>query len=187
MSTVHAQQIEDLPPPSTARDRDRERALAEAMSSETVTVADPAGALAIELDADDRRALRALFEARARGQRVSVVGYDSVVSPNEAAGLLGVSRPMVYRLIERGDLAATRVGSHWRIRTAQVMDLAHRRQVDLGFVGERLDIAIETGADSHDRGALPGDAKSDWQSLSDAEKEAALDRVRARVKRRTQR
>jgi len=184
MSAVHAQPLEELHPPKSAHDRERERALADAMSSETVIVSDPAHSITIELDADDRRALRALFEARARGQRVSVIGYDSLVSPNEAARILGVSRPMVYRFIERGDLPATRVGAHWRMQTADVMDLGQRRQADLAFVAKRLDITIEASAAAHQRGSVQGDAKSDWQALSDEEKDAALERVRSRRRAR---
>jgi excisionase family DNA binding protein len=184
MTAIHAQPLEELGPPATVQDRERERALAEAMSSETVIVSDPARSVTLDLDADDRRALRALFEARARGQKVSVLGYDSLISPNEAARILGVSRPMVYRFIERGDLAATRVGAHWRMRTADVIELGERRHADLAFVAERLDITVESGAATHHRAPMSGNAKSDWQALSDEEKEAALERIRSRRRAR---
>ena len=170
MDAVHAEPIEELSAPLTERARSRERALARAMSSETAVVADAASGVEIELDADDRRALRALFEARAQGRRVSIVGYDALISPHKAAGLLGVSRPMVYRLIERGDLPATRVGTHWRVRSADVLALSERRRVDLDFVESRLDHAVEVGA-SHGDAASNGDAKSQWTALSSEEKE----------------
>jgi len=186
MDAAHAEPIEELSAPLTERERNRERALARAMSSETAAVTDSASGIEIELDADDRRALRALFEARAQGRRVSIVGYDALISPHKASGLLGVSRPMVYRLIERGDLPATRVGTHWRVRTADVLSLAERRRVDLDFVESRLDRAIEVGA-SHGDAVAGGDAKSQWAALSDEEKDAATERVRTRARRRASR
>jgi excisionase family DNA binding protein len=49
----------------------------------------------------------------------------TLVSPREAARVLGVNRETIYRMIARGELRAVRVGSALRI------DL-------LGFVAERL-------------------------------------------------
>lgn len=187
MGQSHAKTIEELPSVSTELDRQREHALARAMASATAVVTDSSGGDQIQLDADDRRALRALFAARARGQRVSVVSLDAEISPEKAAGLLGVSRPMVYRLIERGDLPAARVGSHWRLRTADVVELADRRRVDLDFVEHRLSHAVEVGGNTaaHRGGQAAGDAKSDWHDLPADEKAAAVERARARGRRRS--
>ncbi|WP_424442367.1 helix-turn-helix domain-containing protein [Microbacterium sp.] len=45
---------------------------------------------------------------------------QSEFTPNEAATILGVSRPQVYKLIEQGRLAHRLVGTHRRIPVASV-------------------------------------------------------------------
>jgi excisionase family DNA binding protein len=59
---------------------------------------------------------------------VGPVGVD--LSPADVAALLGVSRPHVYALIERGALPAHRVGTHWRLNVQDVH--AYARQRDEG-------------------------------------------------------
>jgi excisionase family DNA binding protein len=60
-----------------------------------------------------------LIEAQGRGGAV-VVPARSELTPNEAAAILGVSRPQVYKLIEDGRLAHRMVGTHRRIPVASV-------------------------------------------------------------------
>ncbi len=60
-----------------------------------------------------------LIEAQRRGGAV-VVPARSELTPNEAAAILGVSRPQVYKLIEEGRLAHRMVGTHRRIPVASV-------------------------------------------------------------------
>ena len=60
-----------------------------------------------------------LIEAQRRGGAV-IVPARSEFTPNEAAAILGVSRPQVYKLIEDGRLAHRMVGTHRRIPIASV-------------------------------------------------------------------
>lgn len=60
-----------------------------------------------------------LIEAQQRGGAV-VVPAQSEYTPNEAAAILGVSRPQVYKLIDQGRLAHRMVGTHRRIPVASV-------------------------------------------------------------------
>jgi excisionase family DNA binding protein len=48
------------------------------------------------------------------------------ISTGQAADLLGVSRRTVVRLIERGDLQATRIGTRRRLASADVLALRER-------------------------------------------------------------
>ena len=51
---------------------------------------------------------------------------EAEISPQEAAGILRMSRPSVMRLIERGPLHARMVGSHHRLSRTEV--LAYKRR-----------------------------------------------------------
>lgn len=56
----------------------------------------------------------------AEGRRVSVVADDDMMTTQRAAERLNVSRQYVVRLVDRGDLPAVKVGSHRRLRAADV-------------------------------------------------------------------
>jgi putative molybdopterin biosynthesis protein len=47
---------------------------------------------------------------------------------NEVAALLGISRPTVYRLARRGDLASYRVGERLRFKPAEIEDYLERNR-----------------------------------------------------------
>ena len=63
-----------------------------------------------------------------RGGRVAVLAEDQKVSPNDAAAILGMSRPLVVHRMEVGDLPFHYVGAHRRARLRDV--LALKRRVD---------------------------------------------------------
>ena len=60
-----------------------------------------------------------LIEAQQRGGAV-VIPVQAEFTPNEAATILGISRPQVYKLIDQGRLAHRRVGTHRRIPATAV-------------------------------------------------------------------
>lgn len=61
-----------------------------------------------------------LIDARARGEEILVSPGKAEVTPTEAAVLLGMSRPQVRKLMERGLLEFRKVGSHHRIRVSSI-------------------------------------------------------------------
>lgn len=61
-----------------------------------------------------------------RGDRVAVLAEDQELSPNEAAAILGVSRPLVVHRMEIGDLPFRYVGKHRRARLQDVLALKSR-------------------------------------------------------------
>lgn len=72
--------------------------------------------------------LVAVAEELARGNGVSVLPLHRQLTTTEAAQLLNVSRPHVITLLERGELPFEKVGSHRRVRLADV--LAYRQAQD---------------------------------------------------------
>lgn len=57
-----------------------------------------------------------MFGSVARGHRAAVVVDEDLLSPEDVATLLGVSRPFVYKLMDRGELPVAReVGSHRKV------------------------------------------------------------------------
>lgn len=60
-----------------------------------------------------------LIEAQQKGGAV-VIPVQAEFTPNEAATILGISRPQVYKLIDQGRLAHRLVGTHRRIPATAV-------------------------------------------------------------------
>ena len=57
---------------------------------------------------------------------VAVLTDDTEVSPEDAAAILGISRPLVRWRMDVGLLPFRRVGAHRRLRLSDVLELKHR-------------------------------------------------------------
>jgi len=55
--------------------------------------------------------------------RVALLEEEAEISPEAAASILGISRPLVRRRMDTGVLAFRRVGAHRRLRLADVLAL----------------------------------------------------------------
>jgi excisionase family DNA binding protein len=66
----------------------------------------------------------------AEGRHVSVIADDEMLTTQQAAVLLNVSRQYVTRLVDRGALPATKVGSHRRLRVRDVEAYRLARDID---------------------------------------------------------
>jgi excisionase family DNA binding protein len=174
MNTALVNTVEEVDPPATTQQQKGEQILAEAFArGEVVIIARRADGTELPLDTEDLRGLLALITARALGQRVSIVAHEVLISPQTAASLLEISRPMIYRYIERGDLAAVRVGSHWRMRAGDVLALAQRRAEQAEAIDNGIAAALEAGGQT----GRCVDAKQAWQQATTAEREETRDLV----------
>ncbi|NES95004.1 MAG: helix-turn-helix domain-containing protein [Desertifilum sp. SIO1I2] len=73
-------------------------------------------------------ALRQVVRTMAAGQAIAIVPHHSEFSTQEAADFLNISRPYLIKLLEQGKIPYTKVGSHRRVRTQDV--LAYKKQRD---------------------------------------------------------
>ncbi|MGY4194928.1 hypothetical protein ACVIM9_004269 [Bradyrhizobium sp. USDA 4520] len=58
-----------------------------------------------------------------QGERVAVLAEDQELSPNDAADILGISRPLVVHRMDVGDLPFRYVGKHRRTKLKDVLTL----------------------------------------------------------------
>jgi hypothetical protein len=58
-----------------------------------------------------------------QGERVAVLAEDQELSPNDAASILGISRPLVVHRMDVGDLPFRYVGKHRRTKLKDVLAL----------------------------------------------------------------
>jgi excisionase family DNA binding protein len=75
----------------------------------------------IELPTSALRLLLDILAELAAGNAVQVVPVHAELTTQEAADLLGVSRPFLVRLLEEGELPFHRTGKHRRVRFADLM------------------------------------------------------------------
>lgn len=81
------------------------------------SIAVPAGVVAV---------LGEIIRRMAEGKAVAVVPLEEEVSPQEAAELLGVSRPYAAKLFDKGAIPSRKVGTHRRAVIGDV--LAYRQR-----------------------------------------------------------
>lgn len=72
--------------------------------------------------------VEAALDRLLQGERVAVLAEDQELSPNDAAEILEISRPLVVHRMEVGDLPFRYVGKHRRTRLKDV--LAFKMKMD---------------------------------------------------------
>jgi excisionase family DNA binding protein len=102
------------------------------------------GASVCEITGDVATGIIAVLEAVGAGHPVDITTLDNDLTTGQAADLLQVSRPTVVALIDKGALPATRVGTHRRVRTIDV--LAYREQARKERRGALDDLVEISGA-----------------------------------------
>ncbi|RZQ60680.1 helix-turn-helix domain-containing protein [Amycolatopsis suaedae] len=84
----------------------------------------------VELPGEVYHALRQVVEAMREGLAVSVSPHTRSLSTQQAAELLGVSRPTVVRLLDDQEIPYERVGTHRRILLQDLLDYRRRRRAE---------------------------------------------------------
>jgi excisionase family DNA binding protein len=82
---------------------------------------------AVELPETVVALLRQLVHDLARERAVTVVAVGKELTTQEAAAILNVSRPYLIKLLERGEIPFTMVGTHRRIPVGDLLAYKRRR------------------------------------------------------------
>jgi excisionase family DNA binding protein len=82
-----------------------------------------------------------LLSNMAEGKSITVLPSDSEVSTQQAADMLNVSRPHIVKLLEKGEIPFNKVGSHRRIKLADLINyekkLEETREKNLDFLAKQ--------------------------------------------------
>ena len=98
--------------------------------------------------------LRDVVEAMASGQAVTIAPVHQRLTTQEAADLLGVSRPTLVKLLETGEIPFEQPGRHRRVRLADVLASRERASVERRAALDRI-VEIADAADMYERTATP--------------------------------
>lgn len=99
-------------------------------------------------------ALRNVVEAMSNGQAVTIAPVHQRLTTQEAADLLGISRPTFVKLLDSGEIPFEQPGRHRRVRLASVLAYRQRRSSQRRESLDRMvEIADESGM--YERTATP--------------------------------
>jgi excisionase family DNA binding protein len=94
-------------------------------------------------------ALEQLVRIMALGRSAVILPYEQYLSCQSAAELLGVSRPYLYQLLDRGVIPCFKVGSHRRLRFEDVIDYKlnrsserHQALLELAELSKKLGLFL---------------------------------------------
>jgi len=74
--------------------------------------------------------LREVFQHLKDGQAISLIPDDTLLTTQQAAEILNISRPYLYRLLDAGEITFVPVGTHRKLRLADVEALRQRRRAE---------------------------------------------------------
>lgn len=116
-----------LPPPKDGISPELARLATAAGEQRQARLIGPDGGVT-DLPAEVYEALRDVVRAMSDGHAVTIAVSDSLLTTQQAADLLGVSRPTVVKLIDTGQLPSSRPGRHRRLRLQDVLAYRDRRR-----------------------------------------------------------
>ncbi|MFD6399909.1 excisionase family DNA-binding protein [Nocardia sp. NPDC060249] len=108
----------------------------------------------VALPAEIFEGLRLVALALSEGKAVTVAPLHTTLTTQEAAELLGMSRPTFVKLLDAGSIPFTRPGRHRRVRLADVLNFREIRRAEratglseLTRISEDLDLYDDTPAE----------------------------------------
>ncbi len=84
----------------------------------------------VEVPEEVHRVLRKVVDALAHGLAVTVAPQSTTLTTQQAADLLGVTRPTVVKILDQGGVPFTRVGTHRRLLLSDVLGYRERRRAE---------------------------------------------------------
>lgn len=93
------------------------------------------------------RVLRQVVDALSHGRAVTVAPQSATLTTQQAAELLGVTRPTVIKILERGEIPFQKVGTHRRLLLADVLEYRTRRRAAQYAALEATSVPIDEDSD----------------------------------------
>lgn len=75
-------------------------------------------------------ALQQVIQAMASGQSITIVPQDREMTTQQAADFLNVSRPYLIKLLEQGEIPYSKVGSHRRVGSKELIAYKAQRNAE---------------------------------------------------------
>jgi excisionase family DNA binding protein len=101
----------------------------------------------VELSPRVLRALHFVAHHMAVGDAVALIPENKMLTTNEAAKLLNVSRPYLRQLLDNADIPYTMIGAHHRVLLSNVLEYKKRRDQQMY---RTLDILAREGQEAGD-------------------------------------
>lgn len=100
----------------------------------------------IELPRSVFQVLKQIVYHMMRGKAIYIVPENQMLTTQEAADMLDVSRPYIIKLLEQKKIPFTKVGAHRRVRVSDLMRYKRQREVEQErALGEIAQISQELG------------------------------------------
>lgn len=97
----------------------------------------------VELPAEIYRALRQVVEALQQGLAVTVAPHTMTLTTQQAADLLGVSRPTVIKLLDESKIPFGRTGTHRRILLRDLLAYREHRRAEQYATLEATNVSLD--------------------------------------------
>ena len=102
----------------------------------------------IEIPAEIHQVLLQVIEAMQQGLAVTVVPQTMVLTTQQAADLLGVSRPTLIKLLGENQIPSERIGTHRRIQLRDLLTYREQRRAAQYAVLEATSAPIDDEDDA---------------------------------------
>jgi excisionase family DNA binding protein len=134
-----------LPPDDPADLARLARGLTDVKSPARAKLVGPDGSQ-IDIPEDLYGVLRDVVNALSQGMAISIAPHNTMLTTQEAADLLNISRPTLVRLLTDGEIPYTMRGRHRRVLQRDVLDYSDRTRA------ERREALDQMAADAEDDG-----------------------------------
>jgi excisionase family DNA binding protein len=101
----------------------------------------------VELPAEVYGVLRKVIDALRQGLAVTVAPVTQQLTTQQAADLLGVSRPTVIKLLDDGRIPFERVGTHRRVLLRDLLEFRAQRRAEQYAALEATSISLDEEED----------------------------------------
>lgn len=113
----------------------------------------------VELPREVYEVLRKVVDALGHGLAVTVAPQALAVTTQQAADLLGVTRPTVVKILDGGGMPYERVGTHRRLLLVDVLAYRERRRAEQYAALEASAIDLDDDSDDDDVDSVLGELR----------------------------